>query len=137
MNIDTHMQHEEVTVRHGYWFYFDDGGLKITAFGSGMSGKEIIFVGDEAVSSKRAIRFRSKHTFDYGGNHYEVEFVIKNMLTGELECVLSKNGAVIQRATKAYLVKDKGSATKIGFAVVQGVLIGLALVYLAKHFPWK
>lgn len=137
MGIEARMQHEEVTVRHGYWFYFDDGGLKITAYGSGMSGKEIIYVGDEAVSTKRAIRFHSKHPFDHGGHRYEVEFVMKNLWSGEIECVLSKDGAVLQRATKAYLVKGKYTAKKLGVNILQGVLLGMLIGYLLGRFAWK
>jgi hypothetical protein len=137
MRIDTNMKHEHVTVRHGYWFYFDDAGLKITAYGSGMSGKEIIYAGEDAVSTKRAMRIRSKHAFDHGGHHYEVEFVMKNIWTGELECVLSKDGAVLERATKAYLVKGAATTRKIAGHILQGVLFGLVLSYLLGKFVWK
>jgi hypothetical protein len=138
MKLEASMKHERVTVRHGYWFYFNDGGVKITAFGSGYSGKEIIYVGDEEVSSKRAMRIRSSHKFAHGGHHYGVEFVLVNFWTGELECVLSKDGAEIERATKAYFVKEEGGmGRKLGIAVAQGALIGALITFLMAKFLWK
>lgn len=125
---------EHVTVRNGYWFYFDDSGLKITASGSGFSGKEIIYVEDEIVSSKRSFKTRSKHQFTYGNNTYEVEFAVTNYWTGELECVLSKNGQIISRATKAFYKKgDPQIRRDIKLALFAGIITGALIILYASY----
>jgi hypothetical protein len=137
------LDNEHVTVRNGYWFYFDDNGLKITAFGSGVSGKEIIYVEDDIVSSKRSIRTSSKHQFTYGNNVYEVELVVTNYWTGELECILSKNGQIISRATKAFYKKgDPQSRRDIKLALFAGIITGAVVAVitfrvLAGLETWK
>lgn len=130
-NMKPEIGNEHVTVRNGYWFYFDDHGLKITAFGSGISAKEIIFVEDEIVSSKRSIAFISKHSFSHKQDNYEVEFLMKNYWTAEVECVLSKNGQIISRATKAYYKKDDPrSMRELKMHVLVGVVTGAVITFL-------
>ena len=134
------LNNEHVTVRNGYWFYFDDNGLKITAFGSGVSGKEIIYVEDDIVSSKRSIKTSSKHQFTYGNNVYEVELRVTNYWVGELECVLSKNGQIISRATKAFYKKDDPrSKRSVQMALLIGVITGAVVAFgvLVGLDKWK
>jgi hypothetical protein len=128
---------ENVTVRNGYWFYFNDDGLKITAFGSGISGKEIIFVGEEIVSSKRALKIHSKHTFTHLQAEYEIEFLITNYLTGELECILRKNGEIISRATKAYYKKGSRSMQTLKLLAIAIVGLGAVIGFLIGKEIWK
>lgn len=130
------IDNEHVTVRNGYWFYFDDHGLKITGFCSGLSGKEIIFVEDEIVSSKRAIAFSSKHTFTHKQDSYEVEFLVKNYWTAEVECVLSKNGQIASRTTKAYKMGSQDKRTLAVVAIVTAA-VGVLIGFLAGLEIWK
>ncbi len=131
-------KHEQVTLRHGYWFYFTDGDSRITAFGSGVSGKEIVYVGDEMVSSKRHLGMRSSHRFSHQGNNYEVEFAIRSLWTGTLECILVKNGQILDRTTKAYMVKD-GQAFKTIWqtALVTALIGGIVGFVVTKALLWK
>jgi hypothetical protein len=129
--------HEQVTVRHGYWFYFKDGDLRITAFGSGVSGKEIVYVDDDTVSSKRHFGMRSSHRFSHQGNQYEVEFAIRSLWTGALECILAKNGQILDRTTKAYLVKDSQAFKNLWQATLLMTLVGLAIGFVVGKSLWK
>lgn len=93
----------KVTFTGGYWYYFDIDGIKITAFGSGFSGKEIIYVNDDIVSEKRNYKFHSSHRIEVDGRHFEVSFEMKSMVTGELICCLFENGNLIATETRAYI----------------------------------
>lgn len=140
MSITPKMNLEQVSLRNGYWFYFEDMGLKITAHGSGISGKELIFVDDDIVSSKRAFSMRSKHPFTYGSDHYEVEFSMKNYWSGELECILSKNGQVIQRTCKAYITNNNMKRSILGvfgIAALGAVIGGAVIGFLIGKDLWK
>jgi hypothetical protein len=130
--------HEQVTLRHGYWFYFTDGDTRITAFGSGVSGKEIVYVGDETVSSKRRFTMRSNHHFSHQGNKYEVEFVIRSLWTGALECILVKNGQILDRTTKAYLVgNSQAFKTMWQTALVMALVGGVVGYMVTKALLWR
>jgi hypothetical protein len=129
--------HEQVTLRHGYWFYFNDGDTRITAFGSGVSGKEIVYVGDETVSSKRHLGMRSSHRFSHQGNQYEVEFAIRSLWTGALECILVKNGQILDRTTKAYLVKGGQNYKRLWQTTLAMALVGAVIGFMVGRSLWK
>jgi hypothetical protein len=112
MNTSTMNENTKVTLRKGYWFYFEDAGLKITAFGSGFSGKEIVYINDEIVSEKRNYRFKSTHYIQHNGARYKVSFEMKNMITGELICSLTKNNELLHTESKAYISNKNGSGYK-------------------------
>ncbi len=130
-------QHEQATVRHGYWFYFTDGDLRITAFGSGLTGKEVIYIDDETVSSKRHFGMRSSHRFSHQGNQYEVEFAIRSLWTGALECTLVKNGQILDRTTKAYLVKDSAAYKRLWQTTLLMSLVGGVIGFVVGRALWK
>lgn len=77
----------------GYSFLFKDGDTTIECWGSTFSGKEKIKVDGNVVSEQRNMTSRkSLHEFDHQGINYEVEFNVISMLTGELHCILIKDG---------------------------------------------
>jgi hypothetical protein len=133
MNISTMNENTKVSLTKGYWFYFEDAGLKITAFGSGFSGKEIIYINDEIVSEKRNYRIKSTHCFDYAGNTYEVSFEMKNMLTGELVCSLTKNKELLHTESKAYFSKKNVGITSMLQLFLISVLFGIGM-YTAGYW---
>ncbi len=130
---------DNVSLSNGYWFYFNDEGTPITAFGSALSGHEKVFVGDELISSKRNWRFSTCHKFAHNGADYEVEFRVANWRTGELVCSLKKNGVLLDTATKAYATTpDKAfSWKKFLLSVVYGGIFGFSVMwgfYAAKNY---
>lgn len=127
------------SLSNGYWFYFNDDGTPITAFGSALSGREKVFIGDELISNKRNWRFSTRHKFTHNGAAYEVEFKVTNWRTGELVCNLKKNGVLLDTATKAYATKPGTvpSWRRFLLSVVYGGIFGFGVVwgfYAAKHY---
>jgi hypothetical protein len=121
---------ERVSFRNGYWFYFNDQGTPITAFGSAISGKEKVFIGDELVSERLSWRFTSSHHFNHDGADYELAFKTTNWLTGELVCSLTKNGVLLDTATKAYTVKSGRSFWKdLLISMLFGGIVGFCAVW--------
>lgn len=130
---------ENPSFRNGYWFYFNDNGTPITAFGSALSGQENVFIGDELVSSKRTWRFSNHHKFSHNGADYEVSFKVTNWLSGELVCSLKKNGILLDTATKAYTTNPDKSFSWKRFLLtfVYGGIFGFCAVwgfYTAKNY---
>lgn len=130
---------DKPSLRNGYWFYFDDEGTSITAFGSTLSGREKVFVDDELISSKQNWRFSNCHKFTLNNADYEVEFRVTNWRTGELVCSLRKNGALLDTATKAYATERSEAFTWRRFVLgaLYGGAIGFSAVwgfYTAKDF---
>ena len=121
---------EDASLSNGYWFYFNDEGTLITAFGSALNGSEKVFIGDELISSKRNWRFSTSHKFTHNSADYEVEFRVTNWRTGELVCSLKKNGVLLDTATKAYATTpDKAfSWKKFLLSFVYGSIFGFCVV---------
>lgn len=128
---------ETVTLRNGYWFYFYDGDLRITAFGSGLSGREAVFVEEELVSSKRSFRMGNIHHFDYANHRYQVELKVESIWTGQLSCTLSKDGEVIARETKSYIENPndfwKANAKGILLIGLLGGVVGFLVGFFTSH----
>ena len=130
---------DKVSLGKGYWFYFDDNGTPITAFGSAVSGREKVFVDDELVSSKRNWRFSTHHDFTWNDTPYRVEFKVTDWRTGELTCSLSKDGTLVSTATKAYATSEKAAFSwrSLLLSVLYGGIFGFAVVwgfYQGKSF---
>lgn len=126
------------SLRQGYWFYFNDEGTPITVFGSSYSGKEVVFVGEEIVSSKRNLLRRSgRHPFHIGATPYEVELALTEIMTGKLECRLFKNGEQIACETKAYIDSARRSwksyFKELFWLFVFGGLVGFLIAYVLGH----
>jgi hypothetical protein len=79
------------SIRKGINFYFEDGDNEIRAFGSTLSGKEIIYLNGEEVSNKRSMRFSSVHSFSAQKIEYEIEFSVADIMLGKVDCTLIKN----------------------------------------------
>jgi len=119
--------------KNGYWFYFDLDGVKITAFGSAWTGKEVIFAGEEIVSLKRSFRKLSEHIIQVDTDQYRIQFVTINIWTGELSCQLFKNDVHLQTLTKAFL--SAGWTKKhVGILFITGFILGYFLPKLI--FGW-
>ena len=124
-----------VNYKSGYNFEFIQGEHTIRAFGSAKSGKEQVFFNDELVAEKRSFFRKSCLSFHANDHHYEVEFHMVNMLTGEIHCTLIKNGVHVktlkQSLAKKYQLNGK---TKFWFIVSQGFFAGLVTVFALDYF---
>ena len=131
--MDSQMQH--VTINNGYWYYFNDQELRITAHGSGYSGKETVYLNDEVVSDKRNLGMRSSHKFRHQDNNYEVRFEVTSLLKGGVECSLYRNGQHIATETKAFLDKNnKAGYKQIIFCFIAGLVFGGLCAFLTHYF---
>lgn len=96
-NIETEVVSAGKLLKNGYRFCFQDGENTINCRGSSVSGKEIISLNDEQVSTNRnAFSRRSLHKFASGSHNYEVEFYMASLLKGELHCILIKDGVHVE-----------------------------------------
>ncbi len=117
----------QVTLRHGYWFYFKHEGLDIILHGSAWSGKETVYVDNHPVSIKRnVLRRTGVHHFTRNGDQYELRLYLQSIVTGNLIVSLYKNAELIEEESKAYLRK--------GDRTVWWRLLGLAVAGLSSAF---
>ena len=122
---------KDVTIRHGYWFFFEQGPNKIAIHGSSISGMETIYLNDEIVSKKRSYKFKSEHEFSIDGDIYSVVFKMTNWLRGELCCSLFKGAELITTETKAYYQKNNK------LLIVSSLVCGLAAGFIFAYFAIK
>lgn len=93
-NYDDYHKVKSIDVfKNGYTFQFIDGNTVIECWGSCVTGKEKIKLDGKLISEKRNMTSRkSLHSINHEGINYEVEFNVISMLTGELHCILIKDG---------------------------------------------
>ncbi|GIU11250.1 MULTISPECIES: hypothetical protein [unclassified Shewanella] len=129
-------QMDSVTITNGYWYYFNDQDVRITAHGSGYSGKETIYVNDEVVSDKRnLVKMNSCHKFCHLGNDYEVRFKVTSLMKATVECSLYRNNQHLATETKAFLSKDNQSVKKqIFMCFLAGLVFGGLFVLFMEYF---
>lgn len=131
--LDTAM--DKVSITNGYWYYFNDEKVRITAHGSGFSGLETIYINDEVVAEKRNLGMKSSHEFCYSGNDYEVTFQVSNLLTAAVVCTLYKNGEYVATETKAYLkMSTKAALKRVFMFFLAGILFGGISAWLTFQF---
>ncbi|WP_339721180.1 hypothetical protein [uncultured Paraglaciecola sp.] len=125
----------KVTIKEGFWFFFEDEGIEITANASTFSGKETVYVNDNPVSEKRSYGTLSLHNFQYNGKHYRVKFDVLNIWTQKVECTLSIDGTVQFTETKAYINGGVwGFLRQLGVWIGIGVTLGLVVGFLVSYF---
>lgn len=120
---------EKVSLKHGYWFYFDDEGTQIAAHGSAISGKETVFVDGEIASTKRSLGRKSTHDFQFKGLNYQIVFFMESIFTGTLSCSFYKNAELISATTKSYSLKTFNWKTFLTSMAV-GAICGYSAVWL-------
>ncbi len=122
------LDREKVSLKHGYWFYFEDEGTQIVAFASALSGKEVVLVDDEIVSSRYNFRLKATHSFEHKGRQYEVTIALENLLKGTITCSLQRGGILINKTSKSF---HQQSLKKVFLAsLCIGALCGFGLVWL-------
>lgn len=117
-------------LKNGFNFHFNVEGHDIHAWGSQFSGKEKVFVDGKTVSNKWGITRKSVHSFTLNGAIYELEFNMVSILTGELHCILIKDGVHVetQKQVSKLTVNKKFLITLIGIGLLGGFAIGVFFV---------
>ncbi len=125
------------TLRKGYRFYFTDNDDSIVAYGSALSGKEIVYLNGQVVSEIRSIRRSSEHHFSQNGINYRLRFTMTDLIRGTLECELYRDDELVSRQRQSWmdLASDsKGFTKAILFLLLcfaGGLLVGMGAARLA------
>jgi hypothetical protein len=127
---------ETVNYKDGFDFDFEDDGHQINVRCSAKSGKEFIYVNGKLETEKRSFRRKSSHFFTLGKDHYEVEFHVVKMLTGETHCTLIKNDVHVKTLRKALLPQHQvlGKFLGVELPLSVYVLIGILFGYLIATY---
>jgi hypothetical protein len=112
----------------GAWFYFEVGGHQITVFGSGITGREKVWVDDDLVVNMLSWSFQSDHKVDIGGVEHIVRFGIANYLAGEVYAEILLGDKTLHNSTLKFQFEKAGIWTN---------LISLALGAVAGYFIAK
>jgi len=83
---------ENLNLKEGLLFTFDDLDNQIELKCSPYSGLEEVFVNGELVTSKRSYSKNSTVNFDIGKNAYTLNLKTDSLLKGPITCTLSRNG---------------------------------------------
>jgi hypothetical protein len=118
---------EYISPKDGFWFYFQDGDDEIAVFGSGWTGKEVVYVNDNPVSESRNYRFNSVHEFTRNGKNYRIEYKVISMARGEVHCSLFINDELLDTQKKAVFVRSGKAAWK---AIAMYFVVGMVFGYL-------
>ncbi|MFC4700521.1 hypothetical protein ACFO4O_10150 [Glaciecola siphonariae] len=127
-------QMSQVSLRKGYWFYFEHEGNDISMFGSVYSGKEKVFFNNKEVSAFRNLNnFKSQHSFEKNGHHYEVKTRMTSILKGEIEVSLYCDGELIESDTVAQISRKNWKSVLVSFVGLFVLFIMLGYI-VAKVF---
>ena len=101
-------QNSTGSVTGGIWFVFSHEGNTIRVWGSSLTGKERIYVEDQIVAEARNFKRHEKLEFSIGDKKYAVTFNVISMAKGQLECILSCNGASVDAFLAKWVPKPIG-----------------------------
>jgi len=136
ININRDAAMSQVSMKNGYWFYFDHQGNDISMHGSAWSGKETMYVNNHPVSIKHKLFGRlSQHYFTVGEIQYRAEVYLAKFATGEVQVSLYANDVLVAKESKAYLPNaKKTSIWVIILAALLGAVVGYSSVSLIMKF---
>jgi len=131
-------KHMKSYFNKGIWINTKDEENEIKIWCSTFTGKEIIYLNDKIVSTKRIFLTKSQHIFkDDKGTNYELRFGVANVLKADLKCYLYKNNVLIKplktvrQKSKNFFLKK--SALVIGLILIlSGISLILKKVYNIK-----
>lgn len=119
----------EASISKGMWFVWNDGSNIVRVWGSGISGKEKIYLNDTLVSERRMLKTNSEYEFeDSNRNLYGVSINVAN-LQGKVECQFKKNGEVKKKIVFKY---QFGSIFTLKNMVL--LLSGFVLIFILAFF---
>jgi hypothetical protein len=124
----------------GYWYYFHHDNNQIAVYGSGFTGKEIVYLNDDPVSESRSFGLKSRHEFTSNGKDYKVELKVNSMIRGDVECSLYINNEPVGTESKALISNSNGRSTLKTLAIIlavsfaAGILVGLTAATFSNWF---
>ena len=123
----------QVSMRKGFWFYFEHQGHDISVHGSAWSGKETIYVDNHPVSDQRNLTsFTGTHDFTVDNNEYEVIIKVISIFKGSIEVSLKCNGQIVGKESKTMLEKRNGK--KFAKELIVLMVAGAGVGYLIGRF---
>ena len=118
----------QVSVRNGYWFYFDHEGNDISLCGSIFTGKEKVFFNNKEVSSFRNMNStKSEHSFEKNGHCYVLKTHQTSILKGEVVVSLFCDDELVQSETLSQMSIIKSFFV---FGFISSVIMTVALYFL-------
>lgn len=84
-----------ISARRGVECFFDVDDVTIRVWGSVWTGREVVELDDQIVSSKYSFRMSTPHEFSHAGHDYKVIFRIAAIMTGLVEIELHRDGVLI------------------------------------------
>ncbi len=125
----------EASLSRGFWFVFPLAGRTIRAWG-GCSGLERVYVDDGVVSEHRSIGTKSVHVFSIDGDNYAIWFKTIDLLKGQLECTLLKNGVTLKSYMMSKYIRDKSFfwVALLLLYIAGGGALGFSWVYFRLPF---
>lgn len=123
----------QVTMRKGYWFYFEHEGHDISVHGSAWSGKEAVYVDNHPVSDIRNLTsLTGEHHFVIDNNQYHLTIKMTSILRGTMEVTLRCNDKIVGVESKSYATKTNGKKVikELLILMAAGAVVG----YLFARF---
>jgi hypothetical protein len=125
--------------KDGYTFYFQQGDDQIACFSSCITGRELVYVNDELVSSSLNWGFTSAHDFKHNMTNYRVTFRLKNPLNMKVECSLADEQKTVSVQTKLlFSIGEKPALGLLLKCFIIGFAVGGVGYFLSKLlFAWS
>jgi len=127
-------KHAHFSLPGGLKINFQDENHTIMFWASPFTGNEKVLVNEETISQKRTFGRSTKHSFQFNGNDYDIEFSIKNLIKYSWSCSLYRNGELLKnfeikenRSDKSFFLKN--------WEFIAGGFVGVAfaLGYLSLY----
>jgi len=115
----------DVAYRDGFHFYYQYQDHTIHAFGSAVTGKEIVYLDDKIVAEKRSFGRKSCLSFEINTKSFEIEFNMVNLFTGELHCSLIQEGVHVKTFKRALKKKNHATLKNLTKCFFLGAGIGI------------
>jgi len=85
----------KISFKRGIECFFDVDDFTIRVWGSAWTGRELVELDGQTVSSKLSLRRSTPHEFNYRGHQYKVIFSIVEFKSGLFEVQLYRDGKLI------------------------------------------
>lgn len=134
----------KISYKQGIECFFDVDNITIRVWGSAWTGRELVELDGEVVSSKLSLRRSTPHEFDHGGHQFKVVFSIVDFNSGLYKVLLYRDGELIDsdqgRHASIPVDPETGEVDwrkyrwQVAFYALAGGLVGGIFGYLAAGF---
>lgn len=128
----------QVSMKNGFWFYFNHDGNDISVHGSAWSGKETVYVNNHPVSIKRVLTSRTSiHQFKVNDTDYRIVFKMASITMARLVVSLYANDELVSTEEKAYHANKMSVLKKASIGFISGFAASMAVFYIIDTFFGK